>query len=414
MRLNPDFLDERTDHSAMSKPSCALVPVLETSHSSQTLDSYTRSRGIQCPKCKACCSRIHWTHWACETDGCGFTHHVKHVTVPHTAFIGRLQHEAVGHALPTGECVDPIRRRSSTCSGHYRTTIFDFGTDHFVAHMQGNLYANNETRGPNSIFTSLQEAEGIPLERRAMNSGKIGQRLLTNNFSANYGMPYKYTAKTGTPSTALSMAPDPAIAALKRLIWAAKEVVPGESFQQPNEMLIVGYMADNSMNYHDDGEVGLGKTVVSLSLGGEATMTFRMQSKYYAPNALLEKNIAKYDPRRKVVEGSKHWAERVALNDLHGSVADDEWEAAKKQLFTDYKNVKGTRTPVLTIVLKHGDYLIQHGSDIQKYYEVSIRRYRGFFHDPASDTISHCSHSCPLNVLNLVHSLSFHVPETVR
>lgn len=238
--------------------------------------------------------------------------------------------------------------------------------------MQGNLYANSAARGPNSIFAGLQEADGIPLERRAMNSGRMGQRMLTNHYSANYGMPYKFVAKTGTPSGAFSTAPDPVIAALGRLIWAATKVVPGGSFQQPNEMLVVGYMADNGMNYHDDGEDGLGQTVVSLSLGGEATMTYRMKAEYYAPKELLEKNIAKYDPTGKVIVGSKHWAERVALNDSYGKVDDDEWEAAKKQLFTDYKKAKGTRSPpqVLSLVLKHGDYLVMHGSDIQKYYEV--------------------------------------------
>ena len=374
MNLNPAFLDERTDHSAMSNPSCPIAPALETSYSSQTLESYTRSRGIHCPKCKACCSRIYWTHWACETDGCDFIHRVNHITVPHTAFIGRLQHEAVGHALPTSECIDPIRRRSSTCSGHYRTTIFDFGTDCFVAHIQGNVYANSAARGPNSIFAGLQlEAEGIALERRAMEVGKTGQRMLTNHYAANYGMPYKYVAKTGTPSGAFSSAPDPVIAALGRLIWAAKKVVPVEAFQKPNEMLIVAYMAENAMNYHDDGEDGLGKTVITLSLGGEATMSFRMKEKYYFPKEMSEKNTATYDPKSEVVVGSKFWAERVALNDSFESATDDEWEAAKKKLFADYKTAKGSKTPpqVLTITLKHGDYLIMHGSDIQKYYEVS-------------------------------------------
>ena len=374
MRLNPDFLEERTDHSAMSKPSAPLVPVLQTMHSPPSLDSSSRLRGIQCPKCKACCSRIHWTHWACETDGCGFKHRINHVTVPHTAFIGRLQHEVVGHALPTGECTHPIRRRSSTCSGHYRTTIFDFGTDCFVAHVQGNIHANGAARGPNNIFAGLQKAEGIPLERRAMTTGPMG-RMLTNHYAANYGMPYRYTAKTDTPSGAFSTAPDSVIAALGRMILAAQKVVPAGSFQMPNEMLIVGYMTDNGMNYHHDGEEGLGPTVVSLSLGGEATMTFRMKAGYYNPEALSGKNVAKYDPKRKVVVGSKHWAERAALNESHGNVDDDEWEVAKEQLFSDYKTAKGRRTPpeVLSIVLKHGDYLIMHGSDIQKYYEVSSR-----------------------------------------
>ena len=405
LNLNPDFLEERTDHSAASKPSCPLVPALDTIYSAHPLDAYNRSRGIQCPKCKGCCSRIHWTHWACETDGCGFTHRVNYTTVPHTAFIDRLQHEAVGHALPTGECSHPVQRQSSTCSGHYRTTIFSFGADCFVAHVQGNVYANSAARGPNSIFASLQEAEDIPLERRAMNTGKMG-RMLTNHFAANYGMPYKYAAKSGTPSGAFSTAPDPVVAALGRLNWAAKKVVPDGSFQKPNEMLVIGYMTDNGMNWHNDGEDGLGKTIVSLSLGGEATMSFRMKAEHHTPKALLPKNIARYDPRRKVAVGSKHWAERVALNDSYGNVADDEWQAAKEEVFSDYKDAKAKSSQVLSIVLKHGDYLIQHGSDIQKYYEVSNSMISVL---PAilTWTILHIN-------LTLVHLMFSHAQETVR
>ena len=91
-------------------------------------------------------------------------------------------------------------------------------------------------------------------------------------------------------------------------------------------MLVIGYMTENGMNWHNDGE-GLDNTIVSLSLGGEATIGFRMKAEYHIPKALLPKNIARNNPTRKVVVGSKHWAERVALNDSNGNV--DEWEAAK-------------------------------------------------------------------------------------
>lgn len=42
-----------------------------------------------------------------------------------------------------------------------------------------------------------------------------------------------------------------------------------------NEILSVFYREGQKMNWHDDGEAGLGEHVASLSLGGHATMSWR-------------------------------------------------------------------------------------------------------------------------------------------
>lgn len=46
-----------------------------------------------------------------------------------------------------------------------------------------------------------------------------------------------------------------------------------------NEILSVAYMEGGKMNYHDDGEHGLGPVVASISLGADATMSFRPKKK---------------------------------------------------------------------------------------------------------------------------------------
>lgn len=45
---------------------------------------------------------------------------------------------------------------------------------------------------------------------------------------------------------------------------------------------------------------------------------------------------------------------------------------AKSGLGANRNNQKGTKGDVLKIVLNHGDLVVMHGSDIQKYYEVVI------------------------------------------
>jgi alkylated DNA repair dioxygenase AlkB len=37
---------------------------------------------------------------------------------------------------------------------------------------------------------------------------------------------------------------------------------------------------------------------------------------------------------------------------------------------TKRKNAKGTKSDVLKVLLEHGDIVIMHGREIQKYYEV--------------------------------------------
>lgn len=43
---------------------------------------------------------------------------------------------------------------------------------------------------------------------------------------------------------------------------------------------------------------------------------------------------------------------------------------AKSGLGAERRNQKGTKGDVLKMVLNHGDLVVMHGSDIQKYYEV--------------------------------------------
>lgn len=51
-----------------------------------------------------------------------------------------------------------------------------------------------------------------------------------------------------------------------------------------NEVLSVMYREGQKMSWHDDGEVGLGPVVASLSLGSSATMSWRPKGGRVEPN----------------------------------------------------------------------------------------------------------------------------------
>lgn len=57
-----------------------------------------------------------------------------------------------------------------------------------------------------------------------------------------------------------------------------------DDFVEFNEVLSVLYREGQKMSWHDDGEVGLGPVVASLSLGSSATMSWRPKTGRIVPN----------------------------------------------------------------------------------------------------------------------------------
>lgn len=124
----------------------------------------------------------------------------------------------------------------------------------------------------------------------------------------------------------------------------------------------------DKVQYHDDGEGWLGPTIVTFSLGSNATMTIRMKGKYYL--GATGNNLKTYDPNQEIVEGCVAPEYREYMNENWSS-----W-TSKKQT-TEFGILKSMRpgnslSPpvVFKTTLAHGDYIVMHGDDLQKYYEV--------------------------------------------
>lgn len=120
--------------------------------------------------------------------------------------------------------------------------------------------------------------------------------------------------------------------------------------------------------YHDDGEEDLGPTIATLSLGGEAAMTVRLKKKHFNVKNMLKET---YDPEAFVFPHSQLYEERNALNRLYGTVNSAEFENAKKGFLEKLKRIRTVNAPViLKLRLRHGDMVVMHGADIQRYWEV--------------------------------------------
>ncbi|KAJ3031985.1 UNVERIFIED_CONTAM: hypothetical protein HDU68_009086 [Siphonaria sp. JEL0065] len=90
--------------------------------------------------------------------------------------------------------------------------------------------------------------------------------FLSQQFSFNVGAAYRYAHNMAASRFEDSPAP------VQSAFDHVKELIPGFKM---NELLILGYLKGQKMNFHSDDENGLGPTVVSWSFGSSAEMCFR-------------------------------------------------------------------------------------------------------------------------------------------
>ncbi|OCB90685.1 hypothetical protein A7U60_g2120 [Sanghuangporus baumii] len=191
---------------------------------------------------------------------------------------------------------------------HY---IFGLPRDRGCIHLiRGNVLVNGRA---NELFRQYQDdaLEKKFLRRYPLRFHHARGQMLTNYFSHNAGVPYKYAVSTNITDP-FDQAPPCVNGALQLIRDRVSLIIKKEA--DFNEILTAAYMARQKMSYHTDDEKGLGPVVASLSLGSVAHMHFRHRRT--ATNASIEKQ--------------------------------------------------------LSVVLRHGDVLAMEGALIQKQYEHSV------------------------------------------
>jgi hypothetical protein len=318
--------------------------------------------------------------------------------------------------------VKPTVRTQIRYSHNYKLTRYTVeGIEGSILAGKANQIIVAEPGGPDPIFQALQ-TEDVGLERRMLRktassepralpqavvqdaandndvtvfdhadneeevNGEVGTRMIA--FGMNFGMPYKFIASGDSRS--FEEAPAAVRMARSRIDWAQPMFTSPEGYQEFNEEIIFAYMEDQKMNYHDDGEEGLGPRIATLSLGGAATMSLRVKSKYHSQVSKTGIFTNEKPLSLPVLQSSGyiqgHEAKSKSAKDTYeGRVAAWEELEASKQTGTASKIKERSKElaakldlkvkpaePLLSFRLTHSDIVIMEGEKIQKFLEHAI------------------------------------------
>ncbi|KAK2001110.1 hypothetical protein LX36DRAFT_629421 [Colletotrichum falcatum] len=308
LKYSEDFLLERTSHQVPRQP---LQPPLPDTAMPGFLGTEKAMRdGIVCPECHRCARRVDWTKWAYEDPRCHFTLLASPLPLPLEEVHAEESHQRRKRSFESKVLDERILEARSESNGYsIEQYLLPDPLDADV--IIGSVTVLRATRdinvregAPDQMWDLLQHdtTRDFGFQRQpAIHSGLPTEKL-TRNFLQNWGAPYKFAVNVH--SRPFSEAPDSVIGALKRMQWAGQTSVDmtndtmdayaqlpdysamvrcdtlTDDFIDFNELLSIGYMEEDKINYHDDGEDTLGPTVATLSLGSPALMSFKTKKSY--------------------------------------------------------------------------------------------------------------------------------------
>ncbi|PSN72603.1 hypothetical protein BS50DRAFT_673327 [Corynespora cassiicola Philippines] len=292
--------------------------------------------GMVCPHCGRCILRAKWAGWECQNPQCSFKQYPSHIVIPSRALCEPHFPLSTSYTL-SRDLWEASVSLTPIFTHNYRIHRYKIpGVDGFVAHMIANQTVVEEPGGPNDMFEELQKIN-IGLERRRMKTAVAKGDSYTRHF-------------TGRNIEEISEE------------WKPREF---------NEVLALGYFQQQKINYHDDGEFGLGPTIATLSLGATGTMRLRMKGRHYA--GVSNSGIYDISPP---LPGCVKYKERLALHDELESLKAGDQVVYRERLRAVPKELQlkpgGKHPDVLTMELGHGDIVVMHGFALQKYYEHSV------------------------------------------
>ncbi|GAA5940957.1 hypothetical protein JCM1841_003567 [Sporobolomyces salmonicolor] len=359
-------------------PANSLIPqpllprTLQSLAGSRSISDYSKEswRGFGCSACGRLSSRSEWGRLTCANARCGAAVDARGRVFGAKELRERLERSerakkggnGKGRASE-GERFHPAYAAQGLkvvpfFAGGYDGYTVELGEGSRVHHMwpaveQGYVEADR-------LFADYQGNEAGRLFRRnPLTIHRAQGSLLCQQFTQNAGSPYHHAIGAQTypfPSDASLQSPAadgkpiiPAPACAEEACEFLKRVVPlvvGEGRETGfNEILSVAYMLGGKMNYHDDGEKGLGPIVASVSFGADAIMSFR--------------------PKAKKAQGAKKKVDIVPATPIPVGPATDEAAVAA---------ATAARKPlaVLKLRLRHGHVMIMEGAEMQKAFEHMV------------------------------------------
>lgn len=319
---NSAFLAPREDPPTVKnlkleiRPKPPIQPVIhDNAEEPQIATSRHFWKGFWCEKCGKLSCREFWTYWKCSN--CNHTLAIKAViqTPPQNRNV------KVERFISKEAGITEKISRLGSGSKHYEcitfTLPFNRGRIHLIKASGQSLQLADGIFRQYQLDASNDESF---FRRYSMKTHKLKGRMLSHYFSQNSGEPYEYVG--GTNNTVELNKYKSVTEALEYI--RSRATLALDYNPEFNEVLSAGYMAEQKMDFHSDGEKDLGPIVASLSLGSPAIMKFRpVPSKWMSDDGQLK---------------------------------------------------EGRKTPpvVIELTLRHGDALVMEGAEIQEYYQHAV------------------------------------------
>lgn len=163
---NPMFLNERNEWRYHEIPPMRLMPdVPETMLKVEFREtSIAAWKGMVCPRCGRCNSRVQWDEWTCATTGCTFEVPIIYDTISASTLAPDHAFQAEGHSIPFDKYHQPVVLQEAGFKGYWRTMKYELSPGNYVTHYLANQVINRQPGGADEILESLQGAK-LGLER---------------------------------------------------------------------------------------------------------------------------------------------------------------------------------------------------------------------------------------------------------
>lgn len=162
LTYNPLFLGERSLWPTNRQPAFRIrpKPIMVNLGYADLSYSLASWKGMVCPQCGRCNSRILWREWRCANPSCNFSHQIQLTPVSALSVLPdhgvEFEGKAPGHNKWDSNVID---MREPIDLGEWKKTIYQISEGNTITHYQANRSLNAIAGGANDMFRELQQAD---------------------------------------------------------------------------------------------------------------------------------------------------------------------------------------------------------------------------------------------------------------
>lgn len=372
----PDFAAKALDVWQEKYKDLESKPITEANFESRMA---AMGRGFWCPECGMLNRRLKWNEWICANTECTFTMDGRPplLAAPELTAIKKSR-------VPDWTKKEYFTREEDT--GDHMRYHFHLIDDCDVTVIVPKEGTNSKHQGSDWLLDRFQRSarnEEMLLQKQFV-QGKV-PGTVTNHYIHNYGHSYNLDINI-QQNTPFEDAPSELRIARDAANSLCQEYQSPHGQEPFNQCYVAGYFTNNAMNYHTDGEKGIGNVIATWTLGGEGKFSvIPLPNQYFGRT----KNNKPMTEKDLLLPGILFREERVKFKqDLEAKLAVTQNKAERRaaraecrQKFVDLmekqtglKKQRGSKVPkaVLEIPLTHGMVVVMHGKKMQKWFKHSV------------------------------------------